>query len=88
MQEGEERLWEGRRILNEREARANEIGKEWKLKETELKEAQKKIEETNIDMNKKEEDISRRLFDLTVKEKVNIYLKFLTFVISSRISGS
>lgn len=67
-------MCEARRILNQREERVNEFDKGFKQKESELAELQKKIDKTNMDLKKKEDEISQRLSNLTLKEKVNILL--------------
>ena len=72
MQEGEDRLAKGQRILNQREERANENDMIFKQKEKDLEEAEKKIDATNISLKKKEDDISSRLANLTLKEKASI----------------
>ncbi|KAA8529223.1 hypothetical protein F0562_033978 [Nyssa sinensis] len=69
LQEAEVRLCEGRRIMNQREEKANEIGKTLKQKEKELEEAQKKTESANTTLKRKENDINNRLADLVLKEK-------------------
>ncbi|XP_042500812.1 nuclear matrix constituent protein 1-like isoform X2 [Macadamia integrifolia] len=69
LQEGEERLCEGRRILNQREERANENNRALKQKQEDLEEAEKKIEITNLALQKKEEDINVRITNLAVKEE-------------------
>ncbi|XP_043716530.1 nuclear matrix constituent protein 1-like [Telopea speciosissima] len=69
LQEGEERLCEGRRIVNQREERANENNRALKQKQEELEEAEKKIEITNLSLQKKEEDINVRISNLAVKEE-------------------
>jgi type IV secretory pathway VirB4 component len=72
LQEGEERLAKGQRILNQREERANENDRIFKQKEKEHEEAQKKIDATNVSLKSKEDDISSRLSNLSLKEKVSI----------------
>ena len=71
LQEGEERLCDGRRIINQREEKANEIDRSSKKKEKELAEAQKKIDLTIMTLEKEEVDIKERLADLSVKEDVS-----------------
>ncbi|CAK9188355.1 unnamed protein product [Ilex paraguariensis] len=68
LQEGEERLCDGRRIINQREEKANEIDRSFKKKEKELAEAQKKIDLTIMTLEKEEDDIKERLANLSVKE--------------------
>lgn len=70
LQEEEERLVEGQRILNQREERANENDVIFKQKQKDLEEAVKKNEITNSNLKKKEDDLSGRLSNLTLKEKV------------------
>lgn len=72
LQEGEERLAKGQRIINQREERANENDRIFKQKEKDLEEAQKKIDLANITLKRKEDDLSCRLANLTVKEKASI----------------
>ncbi|XAR71344.1 hypothetical protein NMG60_11028553 [Bertholletia excelsa] len=69
LKEEEDRLAEVRRLLNQREERANEKDAIFKHKHDELDEVQKKIDAANSTLNKKEDDICRRLSDLAVKEK-------------------
>lgn len=71
LQEGEERLADGRRLLNQREQRANEADKIMTQKQTELEASQRKIDTANTVLNEKEEDISCRLASLSLKEKVS-----------------
>ncbi|KAJ4961469.1 hypothetical protein NE237_021379 [Protea cynaroides] len=75
LQEGEGRLCEGRRILNQREERANEINRASKKKQEEVEEAEKKIEIANLALQKKEEDINVRIKNLAVKEEATDALK-------------
>lgn len=81
LHEGEERLCEGRRIINLREEKVNEIEKTVKQKEKELEEAYNKIDASILESKKKEDDINRRLLNLTVKEEVRFWAVFLTFVL-------
>lgn len=74
LQEGEERLAKGQRILNQREERANENDRIFKQKEKDLEDAQKKIDATNETLKRKEDDISSRLANLTLKEKASSVL--------------
>ncbi|KAL5547124.1 hypothetical protein UlMin_006811, partial [Ulmus minor] len=69
LQEGEERLAKGQSILNQREERANENDKMFKQNQKDFEDAQKKIDETNMSLKRKEDDISIRLANLTSKEK-------------------
>ncbi|KAF3959202.1 hypothetical protein CMV_015969 [Castanea mollissima] len=69
LQEGEERLCNNRKILNEREEKANEIEATIKRKERSLEEAQKKIDLSNTMLKEKEDDINERLADVVLKEK-------------------
>ncbi|XP_015962539.1 nuclear matrix constituent protein 1 [Arachis duranensis] len=81
LQEGEERLAKGQRILNEREQRANENDRICRQKEKDLEDAQKNIDASNLTLRSKEDDMNKRLANLTVKEKecdsikVNLDLK-------------
>lgn len=68
LQEGEERLSNVQRIINQREERANENDRILKQKEKDLEEAQK-IDESNSILKRKEDDISMRQINLTLKEK-------------------
>lgn len=77
LQEGEERLAKGQRILNQREERANEIDKSFKQKEKDLEDAQRKIDATNETLKRKEDDISNKLANLTLKEKARIFYVFM-----------
>lgn len=69
LQDGEERLAKGQRIVNQREEKANEKEKSFKQKEKDLEEAQNKIDATNLSLTRKEDDINKRLANLTIKEK-------------------
>ncbi|XP_057462621.1 nuclear matrix constituent protein 1-like [Actinidia eriantha] len=69
LKEEEERLAEVRRLLNQREERANENDMIFKQKQNDHEEVQKKIDISNSTLKKKEDDISRRLANLAVKEK-------------------
>lgn len=69
LQEGEERLALGQRILNQREDRANENDRIFKQKQKDLEDAQKKIDEANTILKGKEDDFSSRIANLTIKEK-------------------
>ncbi|KAK7267299.1 hypothetical protein RIF29_19968 [Crotalaria pallida] len=60
LQEGEERLAKGQRILNEKEQRANE---------NDLEEAQRNIDATNVILRSKEDEVTVRLANITLKEK-------------------
>lgn len=73
LQEAEERLCEGRRITSEREVKVNETDMDLKLKEQELKKAQKEIDLSTSVLKKKETDINHRLANLTAKEHVSFY---------------
>ncbi|XP_057488191.1 nuclear matrix constituent protein 1-like [Actinidia eriantha] len=75
LKEEEERLAEVRRLLNQREERANENDLIFKQKQNDHEEAHKKIEISNSALKKKEDDISRRLANLAVKEKESDALK-------------
>ncbi|XP_027076452.2 nuclear matrix constituent protein 1-like isoform X1 [Coffea arabica] len=69
LQEGEERLAELRRLLNQREKRANEYDNLWKQKQKELEVVQKKVDVANLSLKEKEEDMSRRQASLSSMEK-------------------
>ena len=56
-------------ILNQREERSNENDRVFKQKQKELEVAQKKIDESSKVLKSKEDDISSRITNLTVKEK-------------------
>ncbi|KAH6774664.1 hypothetical protein C2S51_013068 [Perilla frutescens var. frutescens] len=68
LQEAEERLADGRRLLNQREERANELDNTLKEKHNDLAELRKKIEIANSTLRTKEEDISSRLANVALKE--------------------
>ncbi|GKA65164.1 crowded nuclei 2-like protein [Tanacetum coccineum] len=69
LHEGEERLCEGRRIINSREEKVNEIERSVKQKEKELDEAHNKIESSILESKRKEDDINKRLLDLSAREE-------------------
>ncbi|KAL7141240.1 hypothetical protein ABFS83_08G039900 [Erythranthe nasuta] len=69
LQEAEERLADGRRLLNQREERANANDKILKEKQNDLEELRKKIEMGNSALKNKEEDVRSRLASITIKEK-------------------
>lgn len=69
LQDGDDRLAKGQRILNEREQRANEIDRICRQKEKDLEEAQKNIDATNVSLRNKEENVNSRLANITLKEK-------------------
>lgn len=69
LQGGEERLAELRRLLNQREQRANEYDNLWKQKQKELEDVQKKVDVANLSLKEKEEDMSRRQARLSLMEK-------------------
>lgn len=73
LQEGEERLCEGRRICNEREEKVNEIERNFNLKEKKLRKAQEEIDLRNSALKKAEDDIKHRLENLTADELVSSY---------------
>lgn len=75
LQEGEERLAKGQRILNQREERANENDRSLKTKEKDLEAAEKKIDATNEILKRKEDDMTSRLANLTLKEKASSSLR-------------
>ncbi|CAN0928963.1 Protein CROWDED NUCLEI 1 [Linum grandiflorum] len=68
LEEEEERLSKSLKIVNQREERANENDRLFKLKEKDLEEAQKKIDEANSVLKKKEDDINSRFANLTLRE--------------------
>nr|APO14219.1 nuclear matrix constituent protein [Daucus carota] len=68
LQEGEERLCEGRRICNQREEKVNEIERDFRLKETKLKKAQEEIDSSKSALEKAEDDIEHRRAKLTAEE--------------------
>lgn len=76
LQESEERLADGRRLLNQREERANELDNALKDKQNDLAELRKKIEITNSTLRTKEDDISSRLASVALKEKAILFLVF------------
>lgn len=69
LQEGEQRLCESRRILNEKEEKLHEIDISSKVKESNIEELQKKIDLANETLKKVEDDVKNQLVDLDVKEK-------------------
>lgn len=73
MQEAEERLCEGRRITSEREVKVNETEMDLKLKEQELKKAQKEIDLSTSVLKKKDDDINQRLAYLIAQEHVSFF---------------
>lgn len=82
LKEAEERLAESRRLLNQREERANGIDNALKEKQEDLVELQKKIEIAKSSLKSKEDDISSRLANVALKEKVNFCLNLeLVYVV-------
>lgn len=71
IQEGEERLAEVRRLLNQREEKANENDRIYQQKQTDLEGLQKKVELANSSLKKKEDDLSNRIEKLAIKEKAS-----------------
>ncbi|KNA06715.1 hypothetical protein SOVF_178410 [Spinacia oleracea] len=69
LQEGEQRLCESRRILNEREEKLHEIDISSKVKESNIVELQTKIDLANETLRKVEDDVKKQLVDLDIKEK-------------------
>ncbi|KAE8696068.1 Protein CROWDED NUCLEI 1 [Hibiscus syriacus] len=69
LQDAEERLAKSQRYVNQREERANENDRLFKLKEKDLEVTQKKIDAANQTLKEKEDDINSRLTNLTLKEK-------------------
>jgi uncharacterized protein (DUF3084 family) len=74
LQEGEERLCDGRRIMNEREERVNGIDRVLKQKEKTIETEQERIRSANLDLKKQEDDIKNRLENLVVQEEVSFWL--------------
>lgn len=72
LQEDEERLAEVRRLLNQREERANENDRLHQQKQSELEGEQKKIEIIVASLKNKEDDISSRIENLNIKEKASL----------------
>lgn len=72
LQGGDERLCDNRKILNEREEKANEIEATIKRKERSLEEAQKKIDLSNTMLKEKEDDINERLANVVLMETVRL----------------
>lgn len=77
LQEGEQRLCENRRILNEREEKLHETDISCKVKESNIEELQKKIDLANATLKKVEDDVKNQSAELDMKEKVNIPLTVL-----------
>nr|XP_027095805.1 protein CROWDED NUCLEI 2 [Coffea arabica] len=75
LQEGEEKLCEARRIINEREEKANGMDKVLKQSEKMLEEKMEKINLANLVLKEKEHDIEVRLESLAVKEEKAEYLR-------------
>lgn len=73
LQEVEERLCEGIIITSEREVKVNETEMDLRLREQELKKAQKEIDLSTSVLKKKEDDINQRLANLTAEEHVLFY---------------
>ncbi|KAJ0683310.1 putative protein crowded nuclei [Helianthus annuus] len=69
LQEGEERLCEGRRIMNSREEKVIKSETTVKIKEKELEDAHNKIASSILESKKKEDDINIRLSKLVAKEE-------------------
>ncbi|KAK4489455.1 hypothetical protein RD792_005264 [Penstemon davidsonii] len=69
LQEGEEKLCQNRRNISEREDKVNEFNRMFKEKERQLAEDLQKFELTNLTQQEKEEEINKRLADLTEKEE-------------------
>lgn len=74
LQEAEERLCEGRRVLNEREERVNGIDKGLKQREKMMIEEEEKIHFANLAVKTKEDDLKRRLDSLAMEEEVSFLL--------------
>ena len=71
LQEGEQRLCESRRILNEREEKLHAIDVSSKVKESKMEKLQMEIDLANGTLKKVEADVKNELTDLNLKEKVN-----------------
>uniref|UniRef100_A0A803L7A5 Nuclear matrix constituent protein 1-like protein n=1 Tax=Chenopodium quinoa TaxID=63459 RepID=A0A803L7A5_CHEQI len=69
LQEGEQRLCESRRILNEREEKLHEIDISSKVKESNFEELQKKIDLANETLKKVENDVKNQSAELDMKKK-------------------
>ncbi|MCD7469237.1 hypothetical protein HAX54_008101 [Datura stramonium] len=75
LQEKEEKLCEGQRSINEREEKLNDLDVAHKQKEKRLEAEQKKIYSSNIALKKRDDDISKKVADMTKKEqKLESYL--------------
>ena len=70
LKEGEERLSNLRKVLNEKEEKTNENEIMLKQKEKDLYEVERKIESSNALLKEKEDDVNKRLAGLVSKEKV------------------
>lgn len=72
LQEAEERLADGRRLLNQREEKANELDNMLKEKQNDLAELRKKVETATSTLRTKEDDISSRSANLALKQKASV----------------
>lgn len=84
LQEGEERLSQGRREINEREEKLNELNRMLKEKESRVVEERKKAEIANLALKKKEDGVNKKLAELTPKEEVSfrIISCFANYILS------
>lgn len=69
LQNGDEKLSELRRTLNQREVKANENDRILKQKERDLEELEKKIDLSSSKLKEREDEINSRLEELVVKER-------------------
>ncbi|KAI4339631.1 hypothetical protein MLD38_024549 [Melastoma candidum] len=75
LKEGEERVADRLRILNQREEMANEKDRSYKQKLKEVEDQQRTIDEANSTLRGKEDDIKSRLSTLELKEKEHEFLR-------------
>ncbi|KAI4375238.1 hypothetical protein MLD38_013133 [Melastoma candidum] len=69
LKEGEERVSDSLRMINQREDMANEKDRACKQKQKEVEESQRMIDIANLKLREKEDDIMSRLTTLKLKEK-------------------
>ncbi|EPS61136.1 hypothetical protein M569_13662 [Genlisea aurea] len=69
LHEAEDRLTDGRRMLNQREERANANDELLKERHNDLEELRNKIEVASLEVRNKEDDINSRIASLALKEK-------------------
>ncbi|KZV52519.1 nuclear matrix constituent protein 1-like protein [Dorcoceras hygrometricum] len=69
LQEGEERLCQTRRNINEKEEKVNVFNRTFKERERELLEKEKLIELANVTLKKKENEVNQKLADLSLVEE-------------------